>query len=322
MNRAIMPFCCVAGALAAATPALAAETYPAKPVRFIVGFTPGGGSDMVARLLGQKLGEAWGQPVVVDNRPGAGGNLANELVVKSAADAYTVLIASSSFTIQPALYSNLSYQPVKDFAPVALASSSPYLLVVHPAVPAQSVKELIALAKAQPGKLNYASAGAGSALHLASELFKSMAGVDIVHVPYKGTNGIPDLIAGAVQMTIAGPPQTLTHVRAGRLRALAVTSSKRAVVAPQLPTMAEAGVPGYEVEAWYGALVPAASPRARVDQLAAAINRALASADLREKLAVQGLDPRGGSPAEFATVIRDDIAKWGRVVKDAGIKAD
>ena len=322
MNRAIMPFCCVAGALAAATPALAAELYPAKPVRFIVGFTPGGGSDMVARLLGQKLGEAWGQPVVVDNRPGAGGNLANELVVKSAADAYTVLIASSSFTIQPALYANLSYRPVADFAPVVLASSSPYLLVVHPAVAAQSVKELIALAKAQPGKLNYASAGAGSALHLASELFKSMAGVDIVHVPYKGTNGIPDLIAGAVQMTIAGPPQTLTHVRAGRLRALAVTSSKRAGVAPQLPTIAEAGVPGYEVEAWYGALVPAATPRARVDQLAAAINRALASGDLREKLALQGLDPRGGSPAEFATVIRDDIAKWGRVVRDAGIKAD
>ena len=322
MNRAIMPFCCVAGALAAATPALAAELYPAKPVRFIVGFTPGGGSDMVARLLGQKLGEAWGQPVVVDNRPGAGGNLATELVVKSAADAYTVLIASSSFTIQPALYANLSYRPVADFAPVVLASSSPYLLVVHPAVAAQSVKELIALAKAQPGKLNYASAGAGSALHLASELFKSMAGVDIVHVPYKGTNGIPDLIAGAVQMTIAGPPQTLTHVRAGRLRALAVTSSKRAGVAPQLPTIAEAGVPGYEVEAWYGALVPAATPRARVDQLAAAINRALASGDLREKLALQGLDPRGGSPAEFATVIRDDIAKWGRVVRDAGIKAD
>ena len=322
MNRAIMPFCCVAGALAAATPALAAELYPAKPVRFIVGFTPGGGSDMVARLLGQKLGEAWGQPVVVDNRPGAGGNLATELVVKSAADAYTVLIASSSFTIQPALYANLSYRPVADFAPVVLASSSPYLLVVHPAVAAQSVKELIALAKAQPGKLNYASAGAGSALHLASELFKSMAGVDIVHVPYKGTNGIPDLIAGAVQMTIAGPPQTLTHVRAGRLRALAVTSSKRAGVAPQLPTIAEAGVPGYEVEAWYGALVPAATPRARVDQLAAAINRALASGDLREKLALQGLDPRGGSPAEFATVIRDYIAKWGRVVRDAGIKAD
>jgi tripartite-type tricarboxylate transporter receptor subunit TctC len=189
-------------------------------------------------------------------------------------------------------------------------------------VPAQSVKELIVLAKAQPGKLNYASAGAGSALHLASELFKSMAGVDIVHVPYKGSNGIPDLIAGAMQVTIAGPPQTMVHVRAGRLRALAVTSSKRAAIAPQLPTIAEAGVPGYEVDSWYGALLPAASPRVRVEKLAAEINRALASTDLREKLLAQGLEPRGGSSAEFAAVIRGDIAKWTKVVADAGIRAD
>ena len=177
------------------------EVYPSRPLRFVVGFTPGGGSDLVARFLGQKLTEQWGQPVVVDNRPGAGGNLANEIVVKAAADAYTVLIASSSFTIQPAIYNNLSYKPQTDFAPVSLAASSPYLLVVHPSVAAQSVKELIALAKAQPGKLNYASAGAGSALHLASELFKSMAGVDIVHVPYKGANGIPDLIARSEEHT-------------------------------------------------------------------------------------------------------------------------
>ena len=313
-----------AGALAHA-PAPAAETgdaYPSKPLRFVVGFTPGGGSDTVARLLAQKLGETWAQPVVVDNRPGAGGNLANEIVARSGADAYTVLIASSSFSIQPAIYSNLNFRPLVDFAPVSLASSSPYLLVVHPAVAAQSVKELIALAKAQPGKLNYASAGAGSALHLACELFKSMAGVDIVHVPYKGANGIPDLIAGAVQMTIAGPPQTMTHVRAGRLRALAVTTVKRAAIAPNLPTVAEAGVPGYEVDAWYGALVPGAAPRARVERLAAEINRALASADVREKFALQGLETRGTTPVEFATVIRDDIAKWTRVVRDAGIKAD
>ncbi|MEI7681618.1 MAG: tripartite tricarboxylate transporter substrate binding protein [Betaproteobacteria bacterium] len=307
------------GACAAAEPV---DVYPSRPLRFVVGFTPGGGSDLVARLLGQKLTENLGQPVVVDNRPGAGGNLANEIVVKAAPDAYSVLIASSSFTIQPAIYNNLSYKPQIDFAPVVLASSSPYLLVVHPSVPAQSVKELIVLAKAQPGKLNYASAGAGSALHLASELFKSMAGVDIVHVPYKGSNGIPDLIAGAVQVTIAGPPQTMVHVRAGRLRALAVTSSKRAAIAPQLPTIAEAGVPGYEVDSWYGALLPAASPRVRVEKLAAEINRALASTDLREKLLAQGLEPRGGSSAEFAAVIRGDIAKWTKVVADAWIRAD
>jgi tripartite-type tricarboxylate transporter receptor subunit TctC len=309
----------VAGITAAAQPA---DEFPARPLRFVVGFTPGGGSDLVARLLGQKLTENTGQPVVVDNRPGAGGNLANEIVVKAAPDGYSVLIASSSFTIQPAIYNNLSYKPQADFAPVSLASSSPYLLVVHPSVQAQTVKELIALAKAQPGKLNYASAGAGSALHLASELFKNMAGVDIVHVPYKGANGIPDLIAGAVQVTIAGPPQTMVHVRAGRLRALAVTSLKRAAVAPQLPTIAEAGLPGYEVDSWYGALLPAATPRARVEKLATEINRALATADLREKILAQGLEPRGGSPAEFAAVIRTDIAKWTKVVQDAGIKAD
>ena len=307
------------GACVAAEPV---DVYPSRPLRFVVGFTPGGGSDLVARLLGQKLTENLAQPVVVDNRPGAGGNLANEIVVKAAPDAYSVLIASSSFSIQPAIYNNLSYKPQSDFAPVVLASSAPYLLVVHPSVAAQTVRELVALAKAQPGKLNYASAGAGSALHLAAELFKSMAGADIVHVPYKGSNGIPDLIAGAVQVTIAGPPQTMAHVRAGRLRALAVTSSKRAAIAPQLPTIAEAGVPGYEVDSWYGALLPAASPRLRLEKLAAEINRALAGADLREKLLAQGLEPRGGSPAEFAAVIRGDIAKWTKVVAEAGIKAD
>ena len=320
--RASIEFAALVSVCGACTAAAPVDDYPSKPLRFVVGFTPGGGSDTVARLLAQKLGEAWGQPVVVDNRPGAGGNIANEIVIKAGADAYTVLIASSSFTIQPALLSNSEIRPLVDFAPVTLASSTPYLLVVHPAVAAQSVKELVALAKAQPGKLNYASAGAGSALHLASELFKSMAGVDILHVPYKGANGISDLIAGAVQVTIAGPPQTLTHVRSGRLRALAVTSAKRAAVAPNLPTIAESGVPGYEVEAWYGAVVTAASPRGRIERLAAEINRALASTDLREKLSVQGLEPRGGTPAEFAVVIRDDLAKWARVVRDAGIKAD
>ena len=298
------------------------DSYPSRPLRFVVGFTPGGGADTVARLLAQKLGETWAQPVVVDNRPGAGGNIASEIVARAGADGYTVLIASASFSIQPALYNNLNYRPLADFAAVSLASATPYLLVVHPSVAAQSVKELIALAKAQPGKLNYASAGAGSGLHLAAELFKSMAGVDIAHVPYKGANGITDLIAGAVQLTFAGPPQTLPHVRAGRLRALAVTSARRAAVAPNLPTIAEAGVPGYEVDTWYGALVPAASPRARIERLSAEIGRALASADLREKLSVQGLEPRGSTPAEFATVIRDDIAKWTRVVRDAGIRAD
>ena len=300
----------------------AAAAYPVKPIRFIVGFTPGGGSDTVARLIALKLGETWTQPLVVDNRPGAGGNLAIELVARSAPDGYTILCASSSFSIIPSLYRDLSYSPVRDFAPVTLASSAPYLLVLHPSVPAQSVKELIALAKAQPGKLNYASAGSGSTLHLAGELFKSLAGVDIVHVPYKGANGITDLIAGAVQLSFAGLPQTLPHVKAGRLKALAVTTSRRAVALPDLPTIAEAGVPNYEVDPWYGVIAPAGTPRAIVERLNAAINRAIAAPDIREKFMLQGLEPRTSTPAEFTSLISNEIAKWSKVVRDAGIKAE
>ncbi len=237
---------------------------------------------MVARLLALKLAETWAQPLVVDNRPGAGGNLANEIVVRSAADGYTLLCASSSFSIIPSLNRDLSYSPLKDFAPVTLASSAPYLMVLNPAVPAQSVTEFIALAKAQPGKLNYASAGSGSTLHLAGELFKSLAGVDIVHVPYRGATGITDLIAGAVQLSFAGLPQTLPHVKAGRLRALAVTTLRRAAAVPDLPTIAEAGVPGYEVDPWYGVIAPAGTPRAIIDRLNAAFAQALAAPDVKE----------------------------------------
>jgi len=300
----------------------AADNYPVKPIRFIVGFTAGGTSDVVARLLAVKLAETWTQPLVVDNRPGAGGNLANEIVARSAADGYTLLCASASFSIIPSLNRDLSYNPVKDFAPVTLASSAPYLLVLHPAVPAQSVKELIALAKAQPGKLNYASAGSGSTLHLAGELFKSLAGVDIVHVPYKGATGITDLIAGAVQLSFAGLPQTLPHVKAGRLKALAVTTLRRAAAVPDLPTIAEAGVPGYEVDPWYGVIAPAGTPRAIIDRLNAAFARALAAPDVKEKFMLQGLEPHATTPLEFSALIEKEIAKWSKVVRDAGIKAE
>jgi tripartite-type tricarboxylate transporter receptor subunit TctC len=302
--------------------AAADAPYPVKPIRFIVGFTPGGTSDVVARLIAAKLGETWPQPLVVDNRPGAGGNLAIELVAKAAPDGYTILCASASFSIIPSLNRELSYNPIRDFAPITLATSAPYLLVLHPAVPAQSVKELIALAKAQPGKLNYASAGAGSTLHLAGELFKSLAGVDIVHVPYKGATGITDLIAGAVQLSFAGLPQTLPHVKAGRLKALAVTTLRRSTVVPELPTIAEAGVPGYEVDPWYGVTGPAGTPRAIIAQLNAAIGRALATPDIREKFMLQGLEPRASTPEEFSNLIRGEIAKWSKVVRDAGIRAD
>src|SRR6187401_1395679 len=305
-----------------AQPADVSAAYPAKPIRFIVGFTPGGTSDVVARLLSAKLAETWTQPLVVDNRPGAGGNLAVEIVARSAPDGYTLLCASSSFSIIPSLIRELSYNPLKDFAPVTLMTSAPYLLVLHPAVPAQSVKELIVLAKAQPGKLNYASAGAGSTLHLAGELFKSLAGVDIVHVPYKGATGITDLIAGAVQLSFAGVPQTLPHVKAGRLKALAVTTARRATVVPDLPTIAEAGVPGYDVDPWYGVIAPAGVPRAIIEQLNTAFARALNAPDVREKFMLQGLEPRASTPGEFSGLIEKEIAKWSKVVRDAGIKAD
>jgi len=299
-----------------------AANYPAKPIRFIVGFTPGGASDIIARLLAAKLAETWPQPLVVDNRPGAGGNLAVEMVARSAADGYTLLMASSSFSIIPSLHRDLSYNPLKDFAPVTLASSAPYLMVLHPGVPAQSVREFIALAKAQPGKFNYASAGAGSTLHLAGELFKSMAGVNIVHVPYKGATGITDLIAGAVQLSFAGLPQTLSHVKAGRLKALAVTTLRRAAALPDLPTIAEAGVPNYEVDPWYGVIAPAGTPRAIVERLHAAFTRALTAPDVVDKFTLQGLEARTSTPAGFSALIGREIAKWSKVVRDAGIKAE
>ena len=243
-------------------------------------------------------------------------------ISRSAPDGYTLLCASSSFSIIPSLNRELNYNPLKDFAPVTLMTSAPYLLVLHPAVPAQSVKELIALAKAQPGKLNYASAGAGSTLHLAGELFKSLAGVDIVHVPYKGATGITDLIAGAVQLSFAGVPQTLPHVKAGRLKALAVTTARRATVVPELPTIAEAGVPGYDVDPWYGVIAPAGAPRAIIEQLNTAFARALNAPDVKEKFMLQGLEPRASTPAEFSSLVEKEIAKWSKVVRDAGIKAE
>ena len=298
------------------------QGYPAKPMRFVVGFAPGGGTDTVARILAQKLGESFGQSVVVDNRAGAGGNIANELVATAAPDGYTILFVSASFAIHPSLYKKLPYDPAKDFTPVSLASSSPYLLALHPSVPARSVQELIALAKAQPGKLNYASAGTGSTLHLAAELFKSMAGVDIVHVPYKGANGITDLLAGAVQLTFAGLPQTLPHVKAGRLRGLAVTTSQRAAAIPELPTIAEAGVPGYEVDSWYGVLEPAGTPTSRIDALSNAIRAALREPDVKAKFAAQGLETRGTSPRDFGAYITREMPKWAKVVRAAGISPE
>jgi tripartite-type tricarboxylate transporter receptor subunit TctC len=301
-----------------------AHAFPDKPVRFVVGFTPGGPSDILARAVGQKLGERWGQQVVVENRPGAGGNLAAEVVAKSAPDGYTWLLGNNSIlATNHALYKKLSYDPLKDFAPVALVAVQPNILVVHPDVKASSLGELIALAKQSPGKLNYASSGAGAAAHLAGELFKSMAGVDIVHVPYKGAQpALTDLIAGHAQLMFATSASVIPYMKAGRLRALAVTTAQRSPSVPELPTVAEAGLPGFEATTWHGVVVPAATPAAVVQQLNRDINAALKEKDLSERLAGLGAEVLTGTPQDFADYIAREIPKWTKVVKDSGAKAD
>lgn len=309
------------GAVAAS---YAAEDYPARPVRMIVPFPPGGGVDGVARILGQRLSEKLGQQVVIDNRGGSGGIIAAEIAVKSAADGYTLFFGgSASHGITPHLYRRLPYDAVKDFAPIVLLGSTPYILVVHPSVAANSVKELIALAKASPGKLNYASAGSGSTLHLTGELFKTMAGVNIVHVPYKGAApALTDLLSGQIQMTFNPAVVVLPHVKAGRLRALAVTSAKRTALAPELPTVAEAGVAGFEAAGWYGVLAPARTPAAIVNALNRHIAAMLEEREFRGRLAAVGVEPLGGSPAQFASYIGSELAKWGKVVRVAGARID
>jgi tripartite-type tricarboxylate transporter receptor subunit TctC len=302
-------------------PAAAAEqVYPTKPVRLLVGFSPGGGTDVAARIIAKKLSETWGQQVVVDNRPGAGGLLAFELVAKANPDGYTLLAASPSFAIQPSVAAKLPYDPIRDFAPITVASAAPYVLVLYPGVEAKSVKELIALAKANPGKLNYASGGIGSAQHLAAELFSIMAGVNMVHVPFKGAVNIPDVIAGRVQMLFSGVPQALPHLQAGRLRAVGVTTPKRSAAVPNVPTIAEAGVPGYDVTVWYGIFATGRSPKSTLDKLNADFVAAIQSPDVRQQLTALGLDPVGNPAAQFAAAIREEIARWANVAKRAGIK--
>jgi tripartite-type tricarboxylate transporter receptor subunit TctC len=305
--------------LAAFGAAAAEPGYPVKPVRMLVGFSPGGGTDVAARIIGKKLSETWGQQIVVDNRAGAGGLLAFEMVAKANPDGYTLLATSPSFAIQPGLAAKLPYDPIRDFAPVTQASASPYILVLHPGVEAKSVKELIALAKASPGKLNYASGGIGSAQHLTAELFRMMAGIDIVHVPYKGAVSVPDVIAGRVQLLFSGLPQALAHVQAGRLRAIGVTTPARSPAAPAVPTIAEAGVPGFNVTVWYGILATGGTPRSIVERINAGFVQAIQSPDVRQQLAAMGLEPVGNSTAQFAATVRSELRQWADVVKRAGI---
>jgi tripartite-type tricarboxylate transporter receptor subunit TctC len=302
---------------------VAAEaSYPTKPVRILVGFSPGGGTDVAIRIVGKKLSEMWNQQIVVDNRPGAGGLLAFDMTAKANPDGYTLLAASPSFAIQPALAAKLPYDPIRDFASVTVVSASPYLLVVYPGVEAKNVKELIALAKANPAKLNYASGGIGSAQHLAMELFRLLAGIELVHVPYKGAVSVPDVIAGRVQLLMSGVPQALAHVQAGRLRALGVTTRKRAEVLPSVPTIAEAGVPDYQVTVWYGVFATGRTPQSVLRKLNADFVQALKSPDVRQQLSAMGLEPVGNTEAEFGSTVRAEMKQWADVIKRAGIKAE
>ena len=283
----------------------------------------GGPGDILARAIGQKLAESVGQPVVIDNRPGANTNIGTEAVAKSAPDGYTLLLTASTHTINPSLYSKLPFDPIRDFAPVTLVGDTPLVMVLHPSVPATSVKAFIALAKSRPGQINYGSAGSGSTLHLAGEMFNSLAGVKMVHVPYKGvTQAVSDLLGGHLTLMFPGAPIALPHARAGKLVALATTGTRRTPAAPELPTVAEAGVPGFEVTVWYGVLAPAATPQAVITRLHGELVRIVQLPDIRERWATLGADPLTNTPTEFAAFLKADISKWAKVVRESGAKAD
>jgi len=311
-------------ALAAFAATAHAQGYPAKPLRMIVAYPPGGGTDIVGRMVAQRLGETLGQSVVVENRGGASGNIGTEIAAHAAPDGYTILMGNvAPNAINVSLFKDLPFDPVADFAPVSLVASTPNILVVHPSVPARTVKEVIALARAKPGTLNFASAGVGSSSHLAGELFRILAGAEIVHVPYKGAGpAMVDVLSGQVQLYFATMPAAMPHVKSGKLVPIAVTSASRSQALPDLPTVAESGVRGYEASTWYGLLAPARAPDAAVARLHEGVVRILGEHALRERLAEQGFEPVGDSPREFAAYIKSEIAKWGKVVRDAGIRPE
>ncbi len=301
-----------------------AQNYPTKPIRFVVANSPGGGLDVTARVISPRLISALGQQVIIDNRPGAAGSLAAEITAKSAPDGYTVLLgAIGNLAVNVSLYKGLDYHPLRDLAPITFAVSGSNVLVVHPSVSAKTTQELIALARTQPGKLAYGSSGSGNAGHLAGELFKSMAKVDMVHVPYKG--GAPamiDLIAGQIQLIFSSPPTAVPQVKAGRIRALAVTTARRSAVLPDLPTIAESGLPGFETDNWYGIVVAKKTPRAIVDRLNAEFGRILNMPDIKEGLLRQGLEAAPGTPDAFGAYMKSEFNKWAKVIADAGLTAN
>jgi tripartite-type tricarboxylate transporter receptor subunit TctC len=313
----------VAAALAAASAGALAQTYPDKVVRLVSPYAPGGSNDLTARIIAQKLGEALGQQVIVENKPGAATQLGTQYVAKAPPDGYTLLLAAATHGTNPSLFAKLPYDTLKDFTPVVLAATVPTYLIVNDSVPARSVKEFVAYAKANPGKLNFGSAGNGSALHLALELFKQEAGVDIVHVPFKGSAlSMTALLSGDIQGSFETYNVFQPHLKGGKIRMLAVTTLKRLPQTPDVPTLAESGFPGFEAYAWFSVLAPAGTPKAVVERLNREINRILTLPEVKEQYAKMGLIPGGGTPAELDAFIRADIAKWSKVIKTAGIKPD
>jgi tripartite-type tricarboxylate transporter receptor subunit TctC len=324
-SRSVRPLLCACAVVTSVCATQAATTavagYPARPVRVIVPQSAGGSTDLAARIVVQRMSEAMGQTFVVDNRPGAGSLNGTETVAKAAPDGYTLLTVAASFTINPSLHERLPFDPIRDFAPITRLAALPHILVVHPTLPVKSVKELVALAKAKPGELNYASSGVATSTHLAAELFKHLTGTQMVQVPYKGgAPGIVGLVSGEVQLYFATISTALPHVKSGKIRALAVTSAKRSVVAPEYPTIAEAGVRGYEHASWVGMLAPANTPSTIISTLNAEAGKALGRDDVKNPLLKDGLETVGDSPREFASLIKAEVAKWMKVVKAAGIK--
>jgi tripartite-type tricarboxylate transporter receptor subunit TctC len=307
---------CVSGAWA--------QAYPTKPIRLVVPFPAGGTTDILAREVGQRLSVTLAQPVVIDNRPGAAGNIGSELVAKSAPDGYTLLMCTvSTHAINPNLYAKMPFDHVKDFVPVILVAGVPNVLEVTPALPVNSVADLIKLAKEKPGQINFASSGSGTSIHLSGELFKTMAGVDMTHVPYKGSApAITDLMGGQVQVMFDNLPSSLQQIKAGKLRAIAVTSAKRAPALPDVPTIAESGLPGFEATSWFGIVAPAGTPPAIIARINADVNQWLQSSEAKEKLLAQGAAAAGGTPEQFAAHIRSETEKWAKVVKASGAKVD
>jgi len=307
--------------LAPLSNAHAQANYPQKTVRLLVGFTVGGPPDIVARLLAEKFSEVWGKPVVVENMTGAGGNVAVDRVAKAAPDGYTLVMASSAITINASLYEKLSYDPIRDLVPISIAVMTPSILVVNNNVPAKNVNELIALARAQPGKLTYGHAGIGTPAHLSGEVFKSIAGIDILPVSYRGIPAlIPDLLSGRITMTLPNMSVVLPLVREGKLRALAAISPTRAVAAPELPTMAEEGLPGFDVPIWFGLMAPANTPQPIIERLNQETVRALTANDVRKRLGELGMEVVANTPTEFAAIIKSEVPRWAKMIKDTGIK--